>query len=217
VTERKTLIVMTRLPCEGRNKTRLIPVLGPAGATAMHDRLARHSVGMASAYAVKNSLTTLEIHLDGGTPEDGRKWLGEIECITQVPGDLGRRMQDAADRAFTRGAERIIIIGTDCPSLDEAGIAHAFDRLESSDIVLGPAVDGGYYLIGLTRPCPALFISIDWGSSRVLEQTLEAARKAMLHVALLEVREDVDLPSDLPAARAILNCSPFCPPPLIPP
>lgn len=201
---RDVIIVMTRLPREGRNKTRLIPALGPAGATAMHDRLARHSVGRASAYTLMHPGSSLEVHLEGGTTDEGRKWLGDVVCIAQHPGDLGQRMEAAAQRAFSRGADRVVIIGTDCPSLDEAILRDAFHVLGKNDAVFVPAADGGYVLIGLSKPCPQLFTGIDWGESRVLEQSLAAARDSFLNVALLEVQEDVDTPDDLPAAEAAL-------------
>lgn len=201
---REVIIVMTRLPREGRNKTRLIPALGPAGATAMHDRLARHAVGRASAYTLMHPGTSLEVHLEGGTPDGGRAWLGDVVCIAQHPGDLGQRMQTAAQRAFSRGADRVIIIGTDCPSLDEAILRDAFHVLGKNDVVIIPAADGGYVLIGLSKPCPQLFTGIAWGESGVLEQSLAATRDSFLNVALLEVHEDVDTPDDLPAAETVL-------------
>jgi rSAM/selenodomain-associated transferase 2/rSAM/selenodomain-associated transferase 1 len=201
---RDILIVMTRLPREGRNKTRLIPALGPEGATAMHDRLARHTVGRAASYAMMHPGTSLEVHLEGGAPDEGREWLGKVVCIAQHPGDLGRRMQAAADRAFSRGGKRVVIIGTDCPSLDEPALAEAFDALIKNDVVYGPAADGGYVLIGLSKPCPQLFKDIAWGENKVLEQSLAAARESFLAVAMLEVREDVDTPADLPAGRKTL-------------
>ena len=203
--QRDVLIVMTRLPSEGRNKTRLIPALGPSGATLMHDRLARHAVGRASSYAMMHPGTTMEVHLEGGTPADGRAWLGNVACIAQHLGDLGQRMQAASLRAFKNGAKRVVIVGTDCPSLDEPVLTQAFDALEKNDVVYGPAADGGYVLIGLSKPCPQLFTGIAWGESRVLEQSLTAARESFLRVAMLEVREDVDTPADLAAAESELS------------
>lgn len=201
---RDVLIVMTRLPREGRNKTRLIPALGPSGATAMHGRLARHAVGRASSYAMMHPGTSLEVHLEGGSPDEGCAWLGDVECIAQNPGCLGQRMQAAADRAFKHGAKRVVIIGTDCPSLDEPALSEAFDALDKNDVVYGPAADGGYVLVGLSKSCPQLFDGIAWGESTVLEQSLTAARESFLKVAMLEVREDVDTPADLPAAETAL-------------
>ncbi|YCM43581.1 TIGR04283 family arsenosugar biosynthesis glycosyltransferase [Verrucomicrobiaceae bacterium 227] len=198
------LIVMTRLPREGRNKTRLIPALGRDGATAMHDRLARHAFGRASSYALTHPGTRLQIHLEGGTPADGRAWLGHIECLPQQDGDLGQRMQAAVNRAFDKGAGRVVVIGTDCPSLNELTLAEAFDSLAKNDAVFGPAADGGYYLIGLSRQCSHVFNEIEWGGPLVLKQSLAAAQGVGLKTTLLETLSDVDFPDDLPAAESNL-------------
>ncbi len=201
---RDILIVMTRLPRVGRNKTRLIPALGPAGATAMHDRLARHTVGRVSAFVLMHPASALRICLDGGCPSDGRAWLGDCDCRIQVDGDLGQRLAAAVEDAFDAGARRVVVIGTDCPSLDEPLLADAFAALVSSDLVFGPAADGGYYLIGLARSCPPVFRGMDWGGPEVLHQSLEAARTAGHQAALLDVRPDVDTPEDLPSAEVSL-------------
>jgi len=201
---RDVLVVMTRLPRDGRNKTRLIPALGSAGATAFHDRLARHAVGRASSYAMMHPGTRLQIHLEGGTPAEGRAWLGDVDCHAQSDGDLGKRMQSAVDLAFSKGARRVVVMGTDCPSIDEPLLEDAFHSLESADLVFGPAADGGYYLVGLSRPCPAVFSAIEWGGPQVLDQSLASARKSGFHTTLLGVLSDVDVPEDLPSANAVL-------------
>ena len=106
-------------------------------------------------------------------------------------------MDRALAEAFFEGAERIVIIGTDCPEITPELIRESFDRLATSDLVLGPATDGGYYLIGLRRPAPRLFTDIPWGSQRVLEETLGRARELSYDVSLLKQLSDVDRPEDL--------------------
>jgi uncharacterized protein len=199
------IIVMTRLPHEGRNKTRLIPALGPMGATEFHDRLARHAIGRASAYALMNPGTKLQVQLEGGSALEGQNWLGEINCYVQKDGDLGQRLQAAVEQAFSEGADRVLVMGTDCPSLDEPLLAEAFDSLQRADLVFGPAADGGYYLVGLTRPNREIFENIEWGGQQVLKQSLAAAATCGLHVYLLDVHSDVDVAEDLSAANAILT------------
>ncbi|MGL5017715.1 MAG: TIGR04283 family arsenosugar biosynthesis glycosyltransferase [Luteolibacter sp.] len=196
---------MTRLPRDGANKTRLIPALGSTGATAFHDRLARHTVGRASSYVMMHPSTCLQIHIDGGTPADGRAWLGEIDCHAQSEGDLGKRMQSAVDLAFSNGARRVMVIGTDCPSIDESLLGTAYYTLCHVDLVFGPAADGGYYLVGLSRPCPAIFREIEWGGPQVLNQSLAAACESEFETSLLEVHSDVDVPEDLSSASAVLT------------
>lgn len=199
------LIVMTRLPCVGKNKTRLIPALGAAGATALHDRLARHTLRRASDYVIAQPETRLQIHLDGGSPAEGRAWLGDVECIPQSDGDLGKRMQSAVDGAFSEGARRVVVIGTDCPSIDEAILMNAFHSLDLTELVFGPAMDGGYYLIGLSKPCAEVFTDIEWGSEKVLEQSIAAADTSGCRATFLPELRDVDLSDDLEAAEAALS------------
>lgn len=202
---RDVIVAMTRLPREGRNKTRLIPALGPLGATAFHERLARHAIGRASSYALTNPEASLRIHLEGGTAPQGRDWLGGGDCRIQDEGDLGDRLFAAVDEAFADGARRVVVIGTDCPTLDESVFGEAFTVLDESDMVFGPAADGGYYLVGLSRPCRAIFSDIEWGGEKVLEQSVAAARSVGREPALLEVLSDVDTPDDLPAAETALD------------
>lgn len=198
------IIVMTRLPRIARNKTRLIPALGPAGATRLHDRLARHAIGRASAFA-RETGAKLTIRLEGGTPVQGREWLGECDCREQSPGDLGRRMRDACDTAFSEGAEQVVVIGTDCPEIDPETFAKAFDALEKFDLVFGPALDGGYYLVGMAAPTGRIFQDIPWGGENVLETSLAVAKSSDLAASLLPSLPDVDLAEDLPAGLAALD------------
>jgi uncharacterized protein len=201
-----TLIVMTRLPREGRNKTRLIPALGAKGAMAFHDRLARHTIGRASSFCMMGKGRKLSVCLEGGTPIEGKTWLGEdgFDCREQADGDLGERMRIASEEAFNDGAEKVIIIGTDCPGIDESTFSETEGLLEHNDLVFGPALDGGYYLIGLAKPISAVFEAIPWGGQDVLEHSLLAAGREDLKTALLGPLPDADFPEDLPAAEAEL-------------
>lgn len=196
--------MMTRLPREGRNKTRLIPALGSSGATAFHEQLARHAIGRASAYALMHPGTKLQIHLEGGSALEGRSWLGNIDCRVQSDGDLGQRLQAAVEQAFDESARRVLVMGTDCPSLNEPLLAQAFDSLNRADLVFGPAADGGYYLVGMNKSFPGIFKNIEWGGPQVLKQSLAAAAGSGVNPALLEILPDVDVPEDLPAATTTL-------------
>jgi len=198
------LIVMTLLPGEGKNKTRLIPALGPSGATAFHDRLARHTIGRAPSFTLLHPKTRLQIHLDGGTPAQGRAWLGNVPCHPQATGDLGRRMSSAIDQAFASGAKRVVVIGTDCPSINENIPGKAYQTLDSADLVYAPASDGGYVLVGLSLPIPEVFRNIEWGGPQVLDLSLAAARATGCRTFLMNTLDDVDLPDDLPHANQAL-------------
>jgi glycosyltransferase A (GT-A) superfamily protein (DUF2064 family) len=114
-------------------------------------------------------------------------------------------MSAAVAQALVRGAERVVVIGADCPEITRATIAEAFVRLSEADVVLGPAADGGYYLIGLTRPYRVLFADIPWSSPDTLSRTLAAARRAGLTVSLLDVKRDVDTADDWRRWRAVCS------------
>ncbi len=201
---RRHIIVMTRLPRIGRNKTRLIPALGPEGASKLHHRLARHTIGRASAFA-RETGARLTIHLEGGTPIDGREWLGPCDCREQSPGDLGQRMRHACAVAFSEGAEKVLVIGTDCPDITSDTFTTAFQALEETDLVFGPAHDGGYYLVGMATPAESIFQEIPWGSESVLAASLAAAKSAGLTTSSLTTLSDIDLPEDLPDGLASLD------------
>jgi len=192
------LIVFTRWPEPGKSKTRFIPVLGADGAADLQRQMALHAISHAREVARREQVA-LEVRFAGGTADGMREWLGGgMDYHPQGEGDLGARMERAFRDAFSRGAERVVLVGTDCPGLDEAVMRAAFAALRGKDLVLGPATDGGYWLIGLRRPAPALFEDMPWSTDSVLERTLDRARSLSLSVHTLEPLPDVDRPEDLP-------------------
>jgi uncharacterized protein len=199
------LLVFTRLPCEGRNKTRLIPALGAAGATALHDRLTRHTLLRVEDFCHIAPEVKLTIYLDGGSADDGRCWLGNFEFREQGDGDLGKRLERAVRETFAEGARKVLVIGTDCPDLDATHLTTAMELLDHHPLVFGPAYDGGYYLVGLSAEFPDIFQDIPWGGPDVLSQSLAAAHRGGLSTLLLPYLADVDLPEDLPLAEIVLS------------
>lgn len=196
---RLRLIVFARRPEVGRVKTRLIPVLGAAGAARLHHRMLVRTLGWARDLAEATPLS-LELRMDGPPGAPSGSATGPTRVREQGPGDLGDRMARAVEDSLTgadTAPQRVVIIGTDCPDLSAEIVTSAFAELERHDVVLGPAADGGYYLIALRAPARELFSGIDWGTDRVYEQTISRAREAGLSVASLEVLEDVDRPEDL--------------------
>jgi rSAM/selenodomain-associated transferase 1 len=191
------LIIFTRHPEPGKTKTRLIPVLGIQGAVDLHRQMIDHTLTWARQ--LKNSSgVSLEVRYEGGDERQVRQWLGpDISCSPQADGDLGARMARAFNEAFSAGVERVIIVGTDIPGLTGDLVKTAFEALMKNDLVLGPAKDGGYYLIGLRRPIPQLFGEIPWGTGEVLAVTLKIADGLKLQTFLLEPLDDVDRPEDL--------------------
>ncbi len=138
-------------------------------------------------------------------------WLGDgARFLPQGAGDLGERMAGAFEESFRTGSTATVIIGSDCPGLSPDVITAAFARLTETPVVLGPARDGGYYLIGLSRPMPELFRGIPWGTDRVLADSLAVLQRRGCKPALLDPLEDIDRPEDLPAWRRIAASEDAC-------
>ncbi len=191
------LIIFTRYPEPGKAKTRLIPALGAEGAADLHRQMANHTLVQVQALQFQHPLC-VEVRFAGGNRDLMQRWLGtDLMCTVQGEGDLGDRMARSFQSAFNAGVDRALTIGTDCPDLNAALLDQAFCQLQHHDLVLGPASDGGYYLIGLRRLIPQLFIGIEWSTAMVLERTLAIAAELNLSVALLPVLSDVDYPADL--------------------
>ena len=189
------LLVFTKAPEPGVSKTRLIPALGADKAAAAHEVLALRTldatVGLAEeGYEVSLWSPVAHPVLDRWANRFG------LPLYLQVVGDLGRKMQQGLASALEWGATQALLIGSDCPVMTTEYIRQASAALQTSDLVLGPAEDGGYVLIGCKRPHPELFANITWGSDKVLTQTLKRAEQLMLSVTLLEMMWDVDRPED---------------------
>ncbi len=172
-------------------KTRLIPALGARGAADLQRQM--------SEYILKiGGLANCDVLLfvDGGCTADVELWLGShVEYVLQEGDDLGERMFNGLAVGFAKGYENVVLVGSDCPSLNVEDINHSFTTLSSCDLVFGPSVDGGYYLVGMAEMYPELFINIDWGTPQVLRQSLDCTTD--LEVKMLPVLHDVDLPEDL--------------------
>jgi rSAM/selenodomain-associated transferase 2/rSAM/selenodomain-associated transferase 1 len=202
---RPRLIVFTRQPVPGRVKTRLIPALGAERAAALHRRLTLRAFRAAQSWAEKSG-ALLEIRFDGGSEAAMRHWLGDGPLYhPQCEGDLGERMARAVEESFREGSPATVIIGSDCPALGTAAMAAAFDGLTHHRAALGPATDGGYYLVGLTKPVPELFRGIAWGTDTVLAESLRVLERLNIPPLLLERLDDVDRPEDLAAWRRIVE------------
>ena len=195
------IIIFTRFPVPGLTKTRLIPALGPEGACRLHRELTERIVDQVRQLNKIYPLT-IEIHFSGGNQEQMAGWLGrDYEYVIQQQGNLGTRMRLAFEKGFRQGWRRVVLIGSDLPDLTSAIIREAFKRLAVHDLVLGPAQDGGYYLIGLNTCRPELFsYPMVWGSEEVLKNTLKTADRLGLKTALLVRLRDVDRPEDLTAS-----------------
>lgn len=199
------LLLLTRYPEPGRTKTRLIPQLGAEGAATLQRQMTEYVFTQVTA-AAQHLPLAVEVHFAGGSLAQMQAWLGEaaVYCA-QGSGSLGDRLVAALGQSFAQGRPGAIAIGSDCPALGANHLAAAIQALERVDVAIGPATDGGYYLIGLRQLEPALFQDIAWGTERVLEQTLAAASAQRLTVELLTPLTDVDYPADLPQWERIVS------------
>lgn len=190
------LIIYAKAPVAGMAKTRLFPHISFEEAALLHEAMVADMVDMCSSmpqfklwlsYTPPNSLG-LFMDLLGNRAMEYRVQEGE---------DLGERMHQSFRSAFKEGARRAVIVGTDVPSIRPDFIHSAFNGLSKADLVIGPAKDGGYYLIGLKRPAPEIFTGIEWSGPDVLASSLDTAKRLGLKTALLPPLGDIDTFEDL--------------------
>lgn len=179
------LVIFARYPRPGEAKTRLIPALGEEGAARLYTRLLDSTLASARASGLK-----AEIRITGGSREEFEALCGsDLAFVPQGAGGLGERL--------ARVAAPAIVIGSDAPALDAALLRGARDLLVNHEVVIGPATDGGYYLIGFARPIPFAFDGIAWSTPAVLSETLDRLGEQGIEPAFLPVLSDIDRPEDL--------------------
>jgi uncharacterized protein len=182
------LIIFVKAPRQGEVKTRLEKTIGQEGAAGAYETLVKTLVKRLA------KLHEVEVRY---TPDDAfeeiQQWIQPgWSAAPQGSGDLGARMERAFDQAFASGGERVVLIGSDCPGLSQKDIEEAWNALGTKELVAGPSLDGGYWLIGLREPKPALFQDIPWSTERVLGETLKRAREQGMAIHLLRMLTDVD-------------------------
>jgi rSAM/selenodomain-associated transferase 1 len=192
------LIVFVKNLVPGRVKTRLAATLGHDEALKAYRYLLQHTQQIAEAVQADKY-----IFYSNAIEEQG--WPQTYGHMVQQGSDLGGRMAWAFEKVFEQGYEKVVIIGSDCLELQAPVITQAFDELERYDVVIGPANDGGYYLLGLKQSRPELFQHIAWSTPNVLSQTTQACQQAALTVSLLPWLTDIDEAEDwLLAKKAIV-------------
>jgi rSAM/selenodomain-associated transferase 1 len=190
------LLIFVKYPIPGTVKTRFCPELDPEQAAALSRALAEDTL---LATSKSDYYQTTVCFAPASAYRGVRSWLGpDVSLQEQCQGDLGSRQFDAIRRALAGGFRKVVIIGSDCPMITAADIEAAFDSLEGSELVVGPAEDGGYYLIGTRRPpLRSIFEGISWSTERVLRETVDRADEAGLSLKLLDVKYDLDAYADL--------------------
>jgi len=205
--EGSVLGIFGKRPEPGRVKTRLSAAIGPEDASRLHE---------AMLFDLLYLWDSPGVVAPGGrkvlvyAPDDAGPWFdervpGSFALQPQSDGDLGARMAGFFDGEFADGATRVVVIGSDSPTLDPSFVFAAFVALEGRDVVLGPACDGGYYLVGCRRPVPRLFEGIAWSTPDVLSQTIDRLDGTGLTVSVLPPWYDVDTPESLAMLRGHLR------------
>lgn len=201
------LVVFAKAPQPGRAKTRLIPALGAEGAAALASCLLDHALTQALA----SSIGPVELCMSPA-PSDAA-WdkivlPGAVLRTDQGEGDLGERMARAVHRVTADHGQPVLLMGSDCPGLSSSIIHETARQLQTHDAVLLPVADGGYVLIGLKSPCPALFDQMAWSTNTVAAETLSRMAALGMKVWLGPLLHDIDEPADLAHLPArFLPCS----------
>jgi uncharacterized protein len=191
------LLIFARYPVPGQVKTRLIPALGADGAALLYRQMVEHTLQQARVLGQIRPIS-IEIWFTGGSKAQIQDWLGrDLIYELQPPGDLGDRLSYALQTTLNKGNTAAVVIGTDCPELNPAILEQSFSALQHNELILGPARDGGYYLIGLQRLIRELFVGISWSTAEVFQQTDKIAESLNLTRAYLTSLSDVDVPQDL--------------------
>ncbi|MBI1310063.1 DUF2064 domain-containing protein [bacterium] len=195
---------MTRIPKAGRVKTRLIPALGAEGAAKLHAALLANTLRLAERHSSQRSDVDVDVRFTGQNSESSDAGhCSKAVWLEQHEGDLGERMHGAISTAIDEGAQAVTVIGTDCPQLSTETLDRTWNLLEQHDVVLGPADDGGYYLLAVKQPDARLFERVTWGTGQVLGQTLDRCRELGKSVGLLPPLSDIDVAENLIVCRRI--------------
>jgi uncharacterized protein len=192
------LIIFVRQPQLGKVKTRLAATMGDATALKVYELLLVHTYQVAASM----DMPVYIYYADGIAEND--IWQGpHFHKKEQQGDDLGLRMSNAFAEVFAQGHNKVIIIGSDCYDLTAAILTEAFNALAQSDAVIGPATDGGYYLLGLNRPMPDLFEGIAWSTDTVAAATMSKLYDQGSSVMMLQALTDIDEEKNIP--QALIN------------
>ncbi|MDZ4822938.1 MAG: TIGR04282 family arsenosugar biosynthesis glycosyltransferase [Flavobacteriales bacterium] len=189
---KKALILFTKNPEAGKVKTRLAATIGNEAALKVYNQLLLYTVS-ATEYLPVDMFVFYSDHIPQDDIFSNKNYIKEM----QQGMDLGERMKNAFASTFERGYAEIVIIGADCPDISSAIIMNAFDDLNNNDVVIGPAEDGGYYLLGLKALHTELFEDIEWSTEKVLHHTITKCKASKHIYHLLPVLNDIDVEKDL--------------------
>jgi hypothetical protein len=194
------IIIFLKNPELGKVKTRLAATVGNEKALEIYLELVAHTLEIVK-YIEADKFIYFSDEIDTAI---GFKDLPFYAAVQQGE-DLGRRMENAIADIFANLYRRVIIIGTDCPGINAQGLQSAFNKLTEADVVIGPATDGGYYLLGMSQPQPILFRNIEWSTSTVLRATTAHCINNNISYAMLPELSDIDDERDLKHLERLLK------------
>ncbi|PIQ88796.1 MAG: glycosyltransferase [Candidatus Omnitrophica bacterium CG11_big_fil_rev_8_21_14_0_20_42_13] len=188
------LMIFAKYPMPGFVKTRLAKSIGRKNAASLYKLFVEAIIALTE----DDKYARIVYFMPQNRKEQFINWLGaDIKFAAQCGNSLGQRMFNAFKDTFKKGAKKVIAIGTDSPFIDNELIINAFDKLNSSQCVIGPSLDGGYYLLGTSRFMPHIFKNIAWGSDTVAKATEDLLKRKGVKYALLGRGFDVDNTADL--------------------
>ena len=196
------LILFAKAPEPGRVKTRMVPFLSEEAASQLQRAFLLDTLQLTDSLLLRRAVACLPTSDHPFFLMCGKE--RPLLFLNQAGADLGERMRNAFEWGFSKGFQKVLLLGGDTPTLPADFIKEAIDRLDSFDVVVGPSIDGGYYLIGGRVPIPALFEGIAWGTNTVMAMTLQKARGQQLACHLLPFWYDIDRPEDLIFLKAHL-------------
>lgn len=195
------LLIFTRYPKPGTTKTRLIPALGAKKAAQLQKRLTEHVIQEATSFATTHEVNCT-VYYSGGTQQEVENWLHPLACVQQIEGNIGLKMKTAFNDTFANKSEFVVLVGSDIPDITSDIFSLAFEALQENELVIGPASDGGYYLVGMSQSLApqllsTLFDDMEWSTQDVLKETATRLQRSYITFVTLPRLHDIDIPADL--------------------
>lgn len=196
---KKRIIIFTRYPEPGKCKTRISSLIGDKNGAELHRRMTVNAISICREYSSSDNECGIEIRFTGATEKKMSSIFGDGFYREQSEGSLGIKMLDAIKTSFDEGSAHTVVIGSDSPEISSEIIRDSFASLEKNGVVIGPAADGGYYLIGMNMPHDEIFPeNMPWGTSSVFDKTVSIFKKNRTGYSILPVLNDIDIAADLP-------------------
>jgi rSAM/selenodomain-associated transferase 1 len=195
---KKALLIFTKNPELGKCKTRLASSIGDESALNVYEQLLTHTSDFTSKVDA-DGFVYYSKNIAQNDNWDSEHFTKKI----QVEGDLGIKMATAIKENIDAGYEKVVLIGSDCAEINETDIELAFEALNTSEVVIGPAIDGGYYLIGMRTFIPSLFQDKSWSTPDLINETISTLKNQHINFSLLSEKSDIDYKKDLESAGYI--------------